>query len=59
MGSDRAIEANGHLMDLPTAIDHVLWCCDGYRLPEPTRRAHQCAAGKTLAELQADWQRSP
>lgn len=46
----------GHLMDLPTAIDHVLWCSAGYRLPEPTRRAHQCAAGKTLVELRAEWQ---
>jgi deoxyribonuclease V len=48
----------GHLMDLPTAIDHTLWCCDGYRLPEPTRRAHQCAAGRTLAELHRQWQQS-
>ncbi|QDU54587.1 deoxyribonuclease V [Aeoliella mucimassa] len=47
----------GHRMDTPTAIDHVLHCCDGYRLPEPTRRAHQCAAGKTLDELQRDWKR--
>lgn len=47
----------GHRMDTPSAIDHILWCCDGFRLPEPTRRAHQCAAGKTLAELRRDWKR--
>jgi len=29
----------GHKVDLPTAIDYVLSCCRGYRLPEPTRRA--------------------
>ena len=30
----------GHLIDLPTAIDLTLRCDGGYRLPEPTRRAH-------------------
>ena len=30
----------GHLIDLPTAIDLTLRCDRGYRLPEPTRRAH-------------------
>ena len=48
----------GHRMDTPTAIDHVLWCSDGYRLPEPTRRGHQCAAGKRLEELRNDWIRT-
>jgi deoxyribonuclease V len=42
----------GHQIDLPTALDRVLECCGGYRLPEPTRLAHQ-AAGGTLR-----WQRS-
>ena len=45
----------GHLIDTPTAIDRVLWLCAGYRLPEPTRRAHQCAAGRTLAELKREF----
>lgn len=36
----------GHKIDLPTAIDLVLKCCRGYRLPEPTRLAHQVAGGK-------------
>jgi deoxyribonuclease V len=35
----------GHKVDLPTAIDLVLECCRGFRLPEPTRFAHQAAGG--------------
>jgi deoxyribonuclease V len=38
----------GHRIDLQTALDLVLECCRGYRLPEPTRYAHQ-AAGGTLS----------
>ncbi len=30
----------GHLIDLETAIDLTLRCDGGYRIPEPTRRAH-------------------
>lgn len=30
----------GHQVDLPTAIHYTLACCQGYRLPEPTRQAH-------------------
>ena len=30
----------GHMMDLPTAIDLMLRCDGGYRIPEATRRAH-------------------
>ena len=30
----------GHLMNLRGAIKMVLRCCAGYRLPEPTRKAH-------------------
>jgi deoxyribonuclease V len=33
----------GHKIDLPTAIHYVLACTRGYRLPEPTRLAHQLA----------------
>jgi deoxyribonuclease V len=33
----------GHKISLPTAIDWVLRCGKGYRLPEPTRQAHQAA----------------
>jgi deoxyribonuclease V len=38
----------GHLMDLPHAVDFVLKCCSGYRLPEPTRWAHKVGAGEKL-----------
>ena len=36
----------GHRVDLATALDWVLACCKRYRLPEPTRLAHQAAAGR-------------
>lgn len=32
--------STGHLIDLDSAVDMVLSCFGGYRLPEPTRRAH-------------------
>jgi len=35
----------GHKIDLETSIKIVLDCCRGYRLPEPTRLAHQAAGG--------------
>jgi deoxyribonuclease V len=35
----------GHKIDLVGAIDWVLKSCRGYRLPEPTRLAHQAAGG--------------
>jgi deoxyribonuclease V len=35
----------GHKTDLQSAIHWVLKCCRGYRLPEPTRLAHQAAGG--------------
>jgi deoxyribonuclease V len=38
----------GHRVDLPTAIDLVLRCCRGYRLPETTRYAHAAAGGAKL-----------
>jgi deoxyribonuclease V len=39
----------GHRVDLATAVDLVLRCTKGYRLPETTRYAHKVAGG---AELQ-------
>ena len=33
----------GHKIDLPTAVSFVLSCVRGYRLPEPTRHAHNVA----------------
>lgn len=38
----------GHKIDLETAIRWVMRCCRGYRQPEPTRLAHQAAAGRPL-----------
>jgi len=35
----------GHEVDLEAAIYWVLECCQGYRLPEPTRLAHLAAGG--------------
>jgi deoxyribonuclease V len=38
----------GHLMDVPHAVEFVMACCAGYRLPEPTRWAHKVAGGEKL-----------
>lgn len=38
----------GHRISLARAIDMVLRCCKGYRLPETTRYAHRVASGETL-----------
>jgi deoxyribonuclease V len=34
----------GHRCDLPSAVALVLACGEGFRLPEPTRRADRCVA---------------
>ncbi|MCX5998116.1 MAG: deoxyribonuclease V [Chloroflexi bacterium] len=36
----------GHRVDLPSAVSWIVKCCQGYRLPEPTRLAHLAAAGR-------------
>ena len=36
----------GHKIDLHSAIEYVVQCCNSYRLPEPTRLAHLAASGK-------------
>ena len=42
----------GHKIDLASAIYWVAKCCQGYRLPEPTRLAHLAAGGKLrMSEL--------
>jgi deoxyribonuclease V len=48
----------GHRVDLPTAIDFVLGCTQGYRLPETTRYAHRVAGGTALALVPGEPQRS-
>lgn len=40
----------GHKVDLQTAINLVLGCCRGYRIPEPTRLAHLAAGGNSAFE---------
>lgn len=40
----------GYRIGLPTAVHWVLECCQGYRLPEPTRLAHQAAGGNLQPE---------
>jgi deoxyribonuclease V len=35
----------GHKIDLKSALEWVMKCCRGYRLPEPTRLAHLAAGG--------------
>jgi deoxyribonuclease V len=41
----------GHMIDLSTATKWVMACCRGYRLPEPTRLAHQAAGGNLRAKV--------
>jgi deoxyribonuclease V len=48
----------GHKIDLQTAIRYLLNCCRGYRLPEPTRLAHQAAGGTLHHTKQKDDQLS-
>ena len=45
--------STGHKIDLQSAIYWVLECCRGYRLPEPTRLAHQLAVGSLRREISA------
>lgn len=40
----------GHRMDLHGAIETVLGCCQGYRLPQTTRLAHQVAGGRSVVK---------
>jgi deoxyribonuclease V len=37
--------STGHMINLKSAVTRVLDCGNGYRLPEPTRLAHQAAGG--------------
>ena len=40
----------GHKIDLTSALQWVIKCCRGYRLPEPTRLAHLAAGGILASE---------
>ena len=44
----------GHKIDLDSAVEWVLACCRGKRLPETTRVAHQAAAGRVYSGRQAN-----
>jgi deoxyribonuclease V len=48
MGVSPLYVSIGHKVDLETAIEVVLTCCRGYRLPETTRYAHRVAGGEKL-----------
>ena len=43
----------GHMIDLDGAVRWTAACCRGYRLPEPTRLAHQAAGGFLTASRTA------
>lgn len=40
----------GHRIGLDSALEWVIRCCRGYRLPEPARLAHRAAAGRLVWE---------
>lgn len=40
----------GHRIGLAEAVEWVLRCCRGLRLPEPTRLAHQAAGGRVMQQ---------
>ncbi len=40
----------GHKVNLASALQWVIKCCHGYRLPEPTRLAHLAAGGVLTSE---------
>lgn len=43
--------STGHRISLDSAYTFTLACCRGYRLPEPTRYAHNAASSKLPAQL--------
>jgi deoxyribonuclease V len=46
----------GHRLDLETALEYILRCGTGYRLPEPIRWAHRVAGGAQLPITGAEQQ---
>lgn len=50
LGTNPLYVSIGHKIDIETAVHWVLECCRGYRLPEPTRLAHQAAGGNLNLE---------
>ena len=41
----------GHKVDLHSAVEWVLACCRGRRIPETTRLAHRAAAGRLVGAI--------
>ncbi len=55
VGTNPLIVSLGHRISLEAAVDYILKCCRGYRLPEPTRQAHNTASRNLpISERQAD-----
>ncbi|MCX8126166.1 MAG: endonuclease V, partial [Dehalococcoidia bacterium] len=50
-GSKPVYVSCGHRIGLTSAVQWVLDCCRGYRLPEPTRLAHLAASGRLSDEM--------
>ena len=48
-GTNPVFVSTGNRIDDGTAADWVAWLAPKYRVPEPTRLAHQAAAGKQIA----------
>jgi deoxyribonuclease V len=48
--------STGHKVDLKAAMDYVLRCGAGYRLPEPIRWAHKVAGGAQLPMMRPEQQ---
>jgi deoxyribonuclease V len=48
LGTKPVYVSIGHKISLESAINWVMRCCRGYRLPEPTRLAHLAAGGKLV-----------
>lgn len=42
--------STGHMISIESAMYWILKCCTGYRLPQPTRLAHQAAGGTMKTE---------
>lgn len=48
VGTRPVYVSTGHQVSLERAIEWVLKCCKGYRLPETTRFAHRAAGGEKI-----------
>lgn len=51
VGTNPIYVSIGHRIDMSTAVQWVMRCCRGYRVPEPTRLAHFAASGKSVSVI--------